>query len=260
MAVRAFGASVTLLLSLPVTVGEHVDDRTCAHHDMTTLKILSWNIDARVEFRAERVASACTIIQSLDPDVICLQEVLSSTYQEIRQRLVAGRYEDSGFVHGSSSTGLQTVVMVRKDMAPWFETISLSGRMRRTCIVARCQPPYPTVASCHLESFNHNVERRLVQISEIDKSLQQDPRTVLCGDMNFIQPRETFPPPWVDVGSNEYTYDALLNTSIRDNFRTRLDRLYIKGIAICNSRLIGTEPLKQIFPSDHFGIYAEVTL
>ncbi|KAJ3170147.1 hypothetical protein HDU88_008772 [Geranomyces variabilis] len=225
---------------------------------MPAVGVLTWNINASKDYRDERLAALCGIVRDLDPDVVCLQEVLSSTHDEIQRQLAAGRYKNSGY--RQNTTGLQTVIFVRKVLLLGFETIPLSGRMKRTCVIARCHPPYPTVASCHLESFNHNAPCRLRQIDEIQKALESEPGIVLCGDMNFIQSQETFLAPFEDVGPDEHTYDSLRNTSIRDKFRTRLDRLYIKGMDKGRSRLVGTEPVNGIFPSDHFGIYAEFTV
>ncbi|KAI8815796.1 Endonuclease/exonuclease/phosphatase [Fimicolochytrium jonesii] len=223
----------------------------------TILKLLSWNINAAVEHRAERIAALCDIALQLDPDILCFQEVLSATHDHIQRYLAGDGYNDSGYERGR---GLHTVVYVRKHIGADFQTTPLPGRMGRTCIIARCRGVGLTIASCHLESFRHNFERRVEQTRQIDAALQSEQRAVVCGDMNFILPEEAFPPPWRDVGPTEYTYDSLLNTSIRDGFRSRLDRLYVKGVGECDSRLVGSEPVDGMFVSDHFGIYAEIAL
>ncbi|KAI8826290.1 Endonuclease/exonuclease/phosphatase [Fimicolochytrium jonesii] len=223
-----------------------------------TITILTWNIDARIENRAERLAAVGETVRKLDPDILCFQEVLLATYGVLQRLLAAGCYVDSGFAR--SGSGLQTVLFARDKIAADFETVPLASRMGRTCVLARCRKLNLTVASCHMESFKHNVGRRSEQTLQIHRALLPENAVVLSGDMNFILPQEGFPSPWLDVGPSEYTYDSLSNTSIRDGFRSRLDRIYVKCVGNIDCRLVGTEPVDGVFPSDHFGIYAELTL
>lgn len=52
-----------------------------------SLKILTWNIDARVEEREERLETIARIIKTEQPDVVCLQEVWSGAGSSLAEKL-----------------------------------------------------------------------------------------------------------------------------------------------------------------------------
>lgn len=242
-----------------------------------TLHLLSWNIDGLdKKYTVDRALAVCDVIESEKPEVVYLQEIVTSTWIAITERLGDSYtfYRDEVSIHyfhilmvrnGSS-------VVVQGDLQILKFPKSAQGRHLLFLPVEFHGVPIQLMTS-HLESLNHCTAERQNQLQTVFDLMQElcsaSKSCIFGGDLNLIDKEVTrvkLPEGVVDVweacGSQvkwKYTWDSA-------EPRFRLDRIYFLPndplkLKPTQFGLIGSELLKcGVLPSDHLGMWAEFTV
>lgn len=241
------------------------------------LRVITWNVWFNEWQRDLRQRALWSELEALDPDVICLQEVVSSHLDgpEIHE------LRDRGFwVSNRRIWGYDVIVVSRLPVLD-SERVPLPSVMGRELLVVHLDTnPALTVATVHLESTNEMTDFRCQQLAEIHKWLENQADVLLVGDMNFPageRPEAAFLPGWTDVWQSlrpddpGFTVDSKLNV-MRGSMkpgqkkRARIDRVFHRGARwrpVAIERL-GTKPIAtdppdpSLFISDHFGLCVDL--
>jgi endonuclease/exonuclease/phosphatase family metal-dependent hydrolase len=197
------------------------------------LKLITWNIDSdyrNINLRCEKLL---TVISTLDPDIICLQEVRKESFEFFS--FIFPQFTNFGF---DKDQMFCNVVFVRSSLFPVFEKISLVGTMNRNIILIFIDSFI--ISTTHLESGRFNSDVRKLQTDYITTNLLKSPALV-CGDFNF---------------SNFETLGNYLQVSPFKPTCAQyyLDRIFVNSpmFVVNNTRIIGTYDM-----SDHLGIFLD---
>jgi endonuclease/exonuclease/phosphatase family metal-dependent hydrolase len=254
--------------------------------DLSGLRVVTYNVwFDRFEWE-RRCSAVLDILRDQAPDVIALQEVtpyflqrllaepwLRDSYSSSRSKLLDARYD---------------VVMLTRLPVRRFVSHELTTDMGRRLHALEI----PTtrgrlvVGGVHLESMRDRTPTRLVQIDECIPILDRADFSIWLGDFNSAPSSEederirpAFRDAWDDVvslargparvddGAAGYTRDSTRNAmlaKVKADRHQRIDRILWRGQGFQPTRieLLGTRPLAgsegQVFPSDHFGLVAEL--
>ena len=250
--------------------------------DSSTLHLLSWNIDGLDrKFTCERAGVVCDMIGERRPEVVYLQEIVDSTWKILQERLGTTYflYRDEEI---ATSWHYFCILMIRKESAVLPESkspeilrfpqsqqsrylIQMHVKFRNTRIL---------LLTSHLESLPRDASERKKQLQTcfriMEEKLLKDPGGVciLGGDLNLKDSElaqirglpENVYDVWEFCGSEaeqKYTFES-------SKPRFRLDRLYCCAdemkLVPKLFELVGREEIAQcggMFPSDHFGLWAE---
>ena len=115
------------------------------------------------------------------------------------------------------------------------------------------------IISIHLES-DYKSDIKYEQLAEIFDKIDKKDNVFIMGDTNIEESIKL--PKFLQDIETEYTFDSTKNANIRGKYSSRLDRIFMnKGCKIIKKELIGVEEIyEDVFPSDHFGVYLEVSL
>ncbi|MFA7482067.1 MAG: endonuclease/exonuclease/phosphatase family protein [Vulcanimicrobiota bacterium] len=261
----------------------------------TTLTALSWNIWWRFGPWEERFPGIVQTIRECAPDVVGLQEVWDdgSTCQAslLAEELgysyaYTGASEIAGVLFGNAI--LSRWPIVRWDSYLLTSVPSDDGSRNCRLVHARVEGPRGQldVFSTHLSYLPFESGVRQLQVRDISRlvaSVQSELPPILMGDFNAVPesdeirlltglmeppvPNQVFYDAWQvanapDPGftwhrSNIYTAAALEPDR-------RLDYIFVgrptaTGVGHVRScRMVGTEAVGGVFPSDHYGVAAEI--
>lgn len=249
--------------------------RAPAPVELTGLRVITYNVWFDPYECARRCGAVLDILRNEGPDVISLQEVtpyflqrllaepwLRDSYQCSRSKLIDARYD---------------VVMLTRLPVRRFVSHSLTTDMGRRLHALEI----PTtrgrlvVGGVHLESMRERTPTRLSQIDECIPILARADFSIWLGDFNSAPSSEedqrirgAFRDAWEDLDNSEgYTRDTSRNAmlaKVKADRHQRIDRILWRGEGLQPSqiRLLGTAALEgtdgQVFPSDHFGLLAEL--
>jgi poly(A) polymerase len=246
--------------------------------DLKKFKVATYNVWFDPFESARRCEAVLDILERELPDLVALEEVTALFLEALLARdFVRGAYR-------VSCTALPPdrrydVVMLSRVPVRSFKAHTLPtsmGRRLHTMVV-----PTPrgdvAVAGTHLESMRDRTPVRLAQITETIKVLTQSDAAVWLGDFNAAPESEedgalrtAFRDAWDELSSDPgYTRDTSQNAmlaKVKQDRRQRIDRVLLRGEGIVahGVKLLGTEPLPgtegQVFPSDHFGLLAELAI
>jgi len=238
-----------------------------------SLRIVTWNVWFGQLERRARQRALWERLEAVDPDVICLQEMIPEHLEgpEIERFRERGYWLSDTHVFGYDVVMLSRVPVLEHERRPQ------ESEMGRALLLARLdtQPPL-TVATIHLESTSEMTDARVRQLRDIDQHLASEPAVVLVGDMNFSDddPRETAEiARWHDVWPGlhpddpGYTVDSHVNEmrylSKNRHVQKRIDRVFVRGEGwrARSIERLGTEPLADdplTFVSDHFGLRVDL--
>lgn len=223
-----------------------------------------------------RCRAVLDILQREAPDVIALQEVTARFLQQLltepwiraqyvtsRSRLLDTRYD---------------VVMLSRLPVLRFASHTLTSDMGRKLHVLEIPTAQGrlAVAGVHLESMRERTQTRITQIDECIPILSRADFSIWLGDFNSApnsdedaRIRTAFRDVWEELdGTPGYTRDTSKNAmlaKVKADRHQRIDRVLVRGqgFAPLNISLLGTTPLEgtagQVFPSDHFGVLAELS-
>lgn len=212
------------------------------------MKILTWNIDNSEVDIKQRMELFVDILNTEEPDIICLQEVTKKAYNYLTtntQYLYTNYNEEFSYV---TIIGVKSTVISEGTII-----IKLTSSMNREAIW--CRTKDFDLVTFHLESSPINSELRKHQIKEILNNKFTD-KVIMCGDTNFILQNEGFETDdiqfngsFVDYSPKEPSYNYLENRRVLGPYISYLDRVFAKDIRIQKSHLIKNDKI-----SDHFGI------
>lgn len=249
--------------------------RKVAPIDLDQLRVATFNVWFDPFENQRRCRAVLSILEAEAPDIIALEEVtspflgalLSSTwvrahYTCSRVRLLdAERYD---------------VVMLSRLPVARFTAHALTSDMGRKLHALEIQTTRGTlaVAGIHLESMKDRTPTRLRQIDECIPILSRADCAVWLGDFNAAPTSDEderircqFRDCWAELSDAPgYTRDTTRNAmlaKVKDDRHQRIDRIFFRGDGYrpARIRMLGTTPLDsagQIFPSDHFGLIAEL--
>jgi exonuclease III len=243
----------------------------------TSVTILTWNVwfdDFEFDNRA---AGIFTICEQLNPDVICLQEVLPKFLLLLNSQTWVKSYKVSTDYLENTVEPYGVMILAKSSLKPNFSVYELNTVMDRkfVCAALKITDRELFVGTVHLESLKFKEIRRdqLVQISGI---LRNHEDTVLVGDFNFCSYRnfveggdlennclqEILPNHndmwaafWDSDENKGYTYDSERNQMITHEERMRYDRVmynFAQPKAMTHRwwpqsiKLVGTESIRHI--------------
>lgn len=236
-----------------------------------TLSVITLNTWFAPDHRATRIAGLLALLDGLDVDLVCLQEVVP----ELLNRLLETswvREEAEVVTSGSVIDGYGQLIVSRLPLRRAWE-IELPSLMNRSllCVELSASSPW-VVSTTHLESTRQLSGSRVEQLSQVFDALRPYPRAMLMGDFNFdpADPEEAsleraYMDAWAALRPQEpgYTEDTTLNhMRYRRRGRhkhVRYDRVLARlpGWRPTEVALFATEALEpDVFVSDHFGVAA----
>jgi len=236
------------------------------------LTVVTWNVERGVQF--ERIAET---LQSLNPDVVLLQEVDRSckrsgfrdVARELGERLTmnwvtAGEFQEVGEANGATPAITGQAVLSRDAITDpgvivFSDQSSLRWRLnpmqprRGGRIALRVRTAGLLVYSLHLESGGED-KQRSSQLAEVlaDESRQHADRVVIGGDFNNAVAFQSF----MFAGLAPAGFHDALGTAPRRtsmNHRHPIDWLFVKG-----ARSVGyVERVENA--SDHYPLVATIS-
>ena len=235
---------------------------------------MTWNVWFGSWMREEREVALWEQLDALEPDVICLQEVVP---EHLLGAALTRRRERGDWLSAESIHDYDVLLLSRL-LPRSHERVELPSCMGRALELARLptQPPL-TVATVHLESTRHEQAARIEQLGIIVEQLAGEPNVVLVGDMNFPpgDPAEArvrgWTDAWIELRADEpgYTVDSQTNLMRRMTKpkpkRERIDRVFVRGEAwkVTKIERLGMEPITpgdlSTYVSDHFGLLVELS-
>ena len=170
------------------------------------ISLLSWNIwfgSQAFSKRCEAIVNAC---ETLNPDVICLQEVTPEFCHHLLRILPTSPWlrtydsSDSNFI-GKSVEPYGVMILCKKELNPSFTFHPLVTTMCRQLLVAdipnifsvgeiNSGVTHPTlkIGTVHLESLYYHSVRE--QQLEVCAAVLAAHPSILCGDFNFCSYRQ----------------------------------------------------------------------
>ena len=161
------------------------------------LKLVTWNVWFSPHEMSLRTHAMMNILQRINPDVICLQEVTHGFLQEISRLswIVDGFLcSDKGY-DGSTIDQYGCATLCKKSLDPTFSFVNFENSyMGRHLLTTRCiisgRNQCIDIGNVHLESLN-NACRREEQLG-VCATLLSPGKSVLVGDFNFCSERNYY--------------------------------------------------------------------
>lgn len=242
-----------------------------------SLRVATFNVWFDSYEQAVRRRAVLDILESESPDIIALEEVTPSFLDGLlSEPWVRAHYAISRV--WLDPTVRYDVVMLSKLPVKRFTAHTLTSRMGRMLHTIELVTTEGTVAvgGIHLESMREMTPTRLTQIDECVPLLCSAETAIWLGDFNAAPAsaederiRVAFRDAWDELVSEPgYTRDTTQNAmlaKVKDDRHQRIDRIFVKSRAFApkSIRMLGTEPIPgtagQVFPSDHFGLVADLT-
>jgi len=225
------------------------------------MRVCTWNLWFDEQDQARRISLAMAEIMNTQADIVCLQEVTHTMLGYIQQSSITKNYipiQDTQ----AGSYGCMFLLHKKHEMErirfhskPFPQT----NMNRRMCILEIKGVTYIT---SHLESeFARNSRKPIIKYGQYEYLLRYAKTTgdcVVCGDFNVSKEDESVfldilkRHGFGDASKETITYNAGVNTNIKDNYIAALDRILINfECKISHPKLIGKN---APFPSDHFGL------
>lgn len=241
------------------------------HLTIATLNV--WFADYYFE---QRCHATLALLESLQPDVITLQEVTPTFLTEVQRTSWIQVSYNLSDIYGDSVDPYGVIILSKLPIRDW-EFFPLPGAMGRSLVTARAELNQQSImfASVHLESKTQSVPIRAQQLARVFPLLGTEQHVILTGDFNFDsawnenrQLDPTYQDVWAALHPSEpgFTEDTDRNTMrllhTGKQKQVRFDRILLRseqpGWQAESIELIGTEPIddlpSNIFPSDHFGL------
>lgn len=245
--------------------------------EIRTLRVATFNVWFDAFERELRHGAVLTILEQEDPDVIALEEVT----QPFLDSLLASAWVRANYALSRvalDATHRYDVVMLSRLKGGRFTAHALTSAMGRKLHTVYLETTSGLVAigGVHLESMKQMTPTRLTQIDECVPLLCAAPTAIWLGDFNAgpaseedQRIRTAFRDAWDELVSEPgYTRDTTQNAMLarlKDDRHQRIDRVFIRSNAFTPTsiRMLGTQPIEGtsglVFPSDHFGLVAELT-
>jgi tyrosyl-DNA phosphodiesterase 2 len=245
-----------------------------------SLALATWNIWFGELAWRQRLDALLHEVWLAAPDVIGLQEVTHFALEELlATSWLTERYALSDTT-GETIDGYGVLLAVRRPLLvgrfAWLDLPTGFGRrlVSAPIEVGRTRLRIGTV---HLESMRPNASLREEQLNLILPHLAAESPALLMGDFNFdpsMDEERLLTAPWRDLWAEcrpedpGLTRDSTINRMVAlhqgEDKHRRIDRIIGCGALTTDTiQLLGTGHLNNdpdLFPSDHFGLLARVSL
>lgn len=231
------------------------------------LSVLTWNIWFSRYGRHIRHEEILNISRKLEPDVICLQEVIPSFLDRVKaSSYFTSRYSFSDpNLDGSTIDTYGVLIMSKKELTSKYSIIPLPSVYWRKLVVAELNfgSDKFAVGSVHLESLNAHSTRE-IQLGICNDTLNQYQNSILCGDFNFCShsnyngrgPLENesllrIMPEYIDLWPQlhpdrmGFTFDSAANPMIGKEERMRYDRIVYRSTPGSSRATVVWRPVKM---------------
>lgn len=247
-----------------------------------SVRLVTYNVWFSEYFQQERYQVLLNIVKNCRADVIGLQEVTPTCLEQILvQPWIRGHY----YVSDTTGDTVEPHGVLFLSRLPiqrlWLH--HLPSQKHRKLLVAefRIGDQSVIVGNVHLESGETSAPIRAEQLKIVFPQLEDAEHAILLGDFNFdpswTEENNRLDPDYEDVWTrlrgNEpgYTEDTDINLmrleqKDDDVRKVRFDRILLRSSTWQPTciQMLGTEPIspqqKNVFPSDHFGLAAEIEL
>lgn len=238
----------------------------------------------------DRLLNICSIISSLDADVICLQEVIRDKFTLMMENLehmypyaYPNKLHEIDFSYGTVIFSKHVIKNVDKRDYKFT-------KMKRDIKLVKIQYNENDniyISTCHFESeFNNSITNKVYQYNTCSNMLQHLHNVtkipvIMCADTNICKLSEYYfdiafshmkgwKDAWIEMNmpiNCEYTFNSETNPILvkrykkkyelqkyNSIYKTRLDRiLHLSDLHCVNMQLIGTDDANFI-TSDHYGL------
>lgn len=259
---------------------------------MSVVKILSFNIWFDEYHIYERLDSLLHMIEDLDPDILCLQEVTKNIYSLLRAKLPEYSHSCPDELPDERYS---CIIMSKFRISESYEVAYDESEMGRKLLISCIDIPIAIqeesgnvyvgkkkiiVANTHFESvFKYKINYVKTEQFEIAHKILNDmydqySNVIFCADTNILEDEEPFffngnwDDAWVIDGQNtekQFTFDSMTNHNLRKfhttKYQNRLDRIIYRADDITQTSFdIIKDFGSRIQPSDHHPIYAEFVI
>jgi tyrosyl-DNA phosphodiesterase 2 len=226
---------------------------------MTKLSTLTYNLWFDNYHMQNRIRYICEIILDKRPDFVSLQEVTLPIFTILKKNLDKFYHFSISFEMESDCYG--TVILSKFPIIQHIVMKLPKTYMNRKYhhITAKKGNKLIKIIGIHLES-DYKTDLKYEQLAEIFDKITEKDNIFIMGDTNMED--HVMMPDYLEDVETDYTFDSTKNANIKGKYRSRLDRIFMnKRCKIGKKELIGTEPIyDNVYPSDHFGIFLEVSL
>jgi exonuclease III len=254
-------------------------------------KVISYNIWFDSLLISERTLSLVNLIENLNPDAICLQEVRPNVYAYLISVLENYKYHFPKQLSKSYDCAIFSKYPIKKCLCYPYP----NSTMGRSLLITKIDVPYKennitkrveiVLTTTHFESLFKKVQLNKVKIEQfnlasgiLDNLYKIYKNVILTADTNVLQHEEgkfdeffdkasMWSDSWSMKGSelSRYTYDSYKNVYLNNRFpnnkyRSRIDRILFKAdnLVLEEFVMLGKrQGPDQIEISDHFGIMSK---
>lgn len=253
--------------------------------------VISYNVWFDETLTSERTASLIKLINDINPDALCFQEVRPHIYTFLITALGNYRYH----FPKKLSKSYDCVTFSKYPIKKCLEYPYNNSNMGRGIIIAKIDYPYHettsdgvsvskvdiVIANTHFESLFKKKHMNKIKIEQfeiasniLEELYQTYNNVILCSDTNVLDHEEEkfteyfddimWLDTWKMKGSalSKYTYDSDNNVYLKGRFnnvkyKSRIDRILFKSdhLQLEEFNMIKGNG-KIIEPSDHFGVYS----
>ena len=231
------------------------------------MKIVSYNIMFNDIKRTERLLLLINLLKVLQPDIICLQEVMNDAKNLIITQL--NDYNCIDFDFNNLRRYKEIVLYKNRIYKPInYSSAVLPTTMGRVLNVVTFTENNKVfnIITFHLESLE-SPDYRKQQIAILNSTVKSlKIPTICCGDTNLKKGETDLPDfnkefidIWRYVGSPERGKitshgDRFFGTDVKE----RYDRFWIRDFNVKSYTLLGRKPVNDLYISDHDGILCEL--
>lgn len=226
---------------------------------MVVISLLTYNVWFNNYYIKDRINHICKLILDIYPDFISLQEVTLPIFVILKKNL--DRYYHFSISFEITKYNYGTIILskfpiIEHIIMPLSKTY-MSRKYHQ--ILVKKGSKLLKIISIHLES-DYKSDIKYEQLAEIFDKIDKKDNVFIMGDTNMEE--HVMLPDYLEDVETDYTFDSTKNANIRGKFQSRLDRIFMnKRCKIIKNELIGTNVIyDNVYPSDHFGIYLEVSL
>jgi endonuclease/exonuclease/phosphatase family metal-dependent hydrolase len=235
-----------------------------------SLKVLNYNIWFSDELRTERMISLINNISINDPDIITMQEVVPTVYNQLIVRMVNYPYH----YPKNQKKNYGCIIFSKYPFVNTDEILYDNSLMNRSLIYVTVELASKKiiVATSHFESLfekinSVKIEQFKIAKNKLDELSVTNDAVIFASDTNIVPDEEEFFfKDWIDCWrhdgsrkSEEYTYDSEHNHNLHNRklgfYKARIDRILFKSKIIIVERFSLVKGVDFLIePSDHFGV------
>ena len=210
------------------------------------MKIISFNVNNDYRNVKKNAQIIYDMILKHDPDVVGLQEVTPTMYDELRALNVSLQMS-------SKESQSYFNVMFSKYPDPIIKEPFKWSSMERSFLKQSISSLQTTHVTTHLESVACNANMRREQCKQICDNISGS--VIIFGDTNFSNNEETIDNMlYLAPTNNKYfTWDSLYNKNASPPFRSNLDRFYVSPLNLSGCAY-NVAILTNVDFSDHYPI------